>query len=223
MRKNMDCNINLSAIQLPPPPSQPKPTPESHPAIRFWQKADYLKWREKTAAPGMIKLCGKLPYLEDTDGKHLDDAIVKSIRKLLRAGWNELLSHEVAPQKWGQATQAVHAHIKVLWNVHFPFSCSLTMGGNSIISSSPTICLGRVGGLERSTRCGKEKRKLSQRWRLTTITRVTTMSATLSTMISIIEVTLRVSWVMVVRRVLPSQQWALGASARVLPMALPPP
>ncbi|KIJ10391.1 hypothetical protein PAXINDRAFT_157644 [Paxillus involutus ATCC 200175] len=49
-----------------------RPTPDTHPGIQFWNKADYTRWKETPAASAGVR--GKLPYLEDTNGNPIDDA-----------------------------------------------------------------------------------------------------------------------------------------------------
>jgi hypothetical protein len=113
--------IDFNVIQVPPlSPPQSQPTPEAHPAIWFWKKCDYLRWQETPAATTKNHPRGKLPYLEDADGKPLEDIMVRSIHKLLRAGWNDLLGRELAPRKWGHATQPALDYIKNLMERAYP-------------------------------------------------------------------------------------------------------
>lgn len=110
----LDLNQLHHNLHVPPPPPQPQPTRETHPDVRFWDKADYSLWCETPGAAAQIKARGKLPYLEHADGSALDENTVKAIRRLLCIGCNELVLHKIAPQKWGQATPSAIKRLKDL-------------------------------------------------------------------------------------------------------------
>jgi hypothetical protein len=112
--------VDFGPLELPSSTPQPQPTRESHPNIRFWKKADYMVWKGTAAAIQRNKPRGKLPYLEDAEGNWLDNETVKSVRKLLCVGLNDLFGRGIAPKKWGQATPGAIAYIKKLLECAHP-------------------------------------------------------------------------------------------------------
>ncbi|KAG9318348.1 hypothetical protein JVU11DRAFT_437 [Chiua virens] len=114
--------IDFTPLELPYSALQSQPTCETHPSSHFWKRTDYIDWKGTAAAVqrGNLKPHGKLLYLEDADGSSLDDATMKSIRKLLCVGLNDLLSRGIAPKKWGQATPGAVAHLRRLLEHAYP-------------------------------------------------------------------------------------------------------
>ncbi|KAG1811149.1 uncharacterized protein BJ212DRAFT_1375199, partial [Suillus subaureus] len=81
---DLDCTL-ISSV----PATANRPTRVIHPKIRFWTNDDFLGWLD--SPDGRRADRGKVPYLEDENGDPLTDPIVKSIRKLLRGAWAELV------------------------------------------------------------------------------------------------------------------------------------
>ncbi|KAI5997086.1 hypothetical protein EDD15DRAFT_2194754 [Pisolithus albus] len=80
--------------------SSKRPTPESSPSIRFWDREDWEKYLE--SPEGQTSKRGTLGYLEDEDGNPPSLKTGKAIRRLLRGGWAELVKQKLAPKSWGR-------------------------------------------------------------------------------------------------------------------------
>jgi hypothetical protein len=79
-----------------------RPSPQTHPKVRFWNKSDFVKWLDSPEADHTNR--GKLPFLEDENGNPISGVMVEPIRKALRAAWSELASRDLAPPSWGKLT-----------------------------------------------------------------------------------------------------------------------
>ncbi|KAG1847255.1 hypothetical protein C8R48DRAFT_677600 [Suillus tomentosus] len=77
-----------------------RPNAQTHPKVRFWNKADYLDWLDSVEATSGDR--GKLPFLEDENGNSISEAVVEAIRKSLRGAWSELATRNLAPSSWGK-------------------------------------------------------------------------------------------------------------------------
>ncbi|KAG1771362.1 hypothetical protein EV702DRAFT_1048990 [Suillus placidus] len=76
------------------------PSQDSHLKICFWSRADYNKYVEN--AKSGTGTWGKAPWLELVDGRSVTVDQFKSIRKVLRAAWAELVVQKLAPPTWSR-------------------------------------------------------------------------------------------------------------------------
>ncbi|KAH0835427.1 hypothetical protein J3R83DRAFT_9056 [Lanmaoa asiatica] len=83
----------------------PKPTVQTHPCIKFWNKNDWTTWIRQ---PQNYTTAGKTSFLEGENGEQLDMKTVGQIRDSMRLAWNDLASQKRAPFTWGRATASVH-------------------------------------------------------------------------------------------------------------------
>ncbi|KAG1884128.1 hypothetical protein F4604DRAFT_1919971 [Suillus subluteus] len=96
--------LQFDPASIPTPASNTqRPKPETHPNVRFWNKADYFDWLESAEANNAVGR-GKLAFLEDKNGDPISETTIDAIRKALRAAWSELLSCKLAPLTWGKLT-----------------------------------------------------------------------------------------------------------------------
>ncbi|KIJ05584.1 hypothetical protein PAXINDRAFT_103718 [Paxillus involutus ATCC 200175] len=80
-----------------------KATPETHPDIKFWNRADWVKWSERPE--NQVKANrGREPHLEGEHGEYINARKVKAIRASMRDAWNELAHRRLSPLTWGRAT-----------------------------------------------------------------------------------------------------------------------
>lgn len=110
---DLDCTL-ISSV----PATANRPTRVTHPKIRFWTNDDFLGWLD--SPDGRRADRGKVPYLEDENGDPLTDPIVKSIRKLLRGAWAELVRRKLAPKMWGKATATARQIVHTLMENSHP-------------------------------------------------------------------------------------------------------
>ncbi|KAG1766968.1 hypothetical protein EDD22DRAFT_950294 [Suillus occidentalis] len=96
-----DSGLELDSITPPFQPITKRPTRLTHPCVQFWTNEDFTAWLD--SPDGLRANRGKVPYLEDENGDPLTDTIIKSIRKLLRGAWAELIRRKLAPKTWGKA------------------------------------------------------------------------------------------------------------------------
>ncbi|KAG1780069.1 hypothetical protein EV702DRAFT_1194835 [Suillus placidus] len=96
-----------------------RPKPDTHPNIRFWNKADYFEWLELAEADNAVGR-GKLAFLEDENGDPISETTIDAIRKALRAAWSELLSCKLAPLTWGKLTASGGQLVNTLMENAFP-------------------------------------------------------------------------------------------------------
>ncbi|KAF9230876.1 hypothetical protein BU15DRAFT_68822 [Melanogaster broomeanus] len=90
----------LSASQLR---SQKQLTPETHSDVKFWNRANWVKWSE--GAENQLKSSrGAISYLEGENGEVININTVKAIRASMRDAWNELVRHDLSPASWGRAS-----------------------------------------------------------------------------------------------------------------------
>ncbi|KAG8216466.1 hypothetical protein J3R82DRAFT_6573 [Butyriboletus roseoflavus] len=82
----------------------PKPSLQTHPHIKFWNRNDWNKW---IGQPENYT-AGKTSFLEGEDGEQLDTKTVSLIRDSMRLAWNDLATQKRAPFTWGRATASVH-------------------------------------------------------------------------------------------------------------------
>ncbi|KAG1735429.1 hypothetical protein EDB19DRAFT_1830268 [Suillus lakei] len=95
-----------------------RPTPQTHPKIRFWNQIDYIEWLDTSM--GRLSHRGKLGYLEDENGGPIAATMVKGIRKALRAGWCELTNRKLAPKTWGVLSASGRKLIHTLMEDAYP-------------------------------------------------------------------------------------------------------
>ncbi|KAG1823590.1 uncharacterized protein BJ212DRAFT_1296181 [Suillus subaureus] len=98
--------FQFNPLSIPTPTSTSNaehPNPETHPNVRFWDKAEYLKWLDSADAEHTA-LHGKLAFLEDSNGNPVLETTINAIRKALHAAWSELLIHKLTPLTWGKLT-----------------------------------------------------------------------------------------------------------------------
>ncbi|KAG1823834.1 uncharacterized protein BJ212DRAFT_1326866 [Suillus subaureus] len=124
---DLDCTL-ISSV----PATANRPTRVTHPKIRFWTNDDFLGWLD--SPDGRRADRGKVPYLEDENGDPLTDPIVKSIRKLLRGAWAELVRRKLAPKTWGKATATARQIVQVDPTVNI-----LPSTPDSLLAPSPTM------------------------------------------------------------------------------------
>ncbi|KAG1818007.1 uncharacterized protein BJ212DRAFT_1348239, partial [Suillus subaureus] len=110
---DLDCTL-ISSV----PATANRPTRVIHPKIRFWTNDDFLGWLD--SPDGRRADRGKVPYLEDENGDPLTDPIVKSIRKLLRGAWAELVRRKLAPKTWGKAAATARQIVHTLMENSHP-------------------------------------------------------------------------------------------------------
>ncbi|KIK71824.1 hypothetical protein PAXRUDRAFT_181779 [Paxillus rubicundulus Ve08.2h10] len=91
----------------------PRPTRESHPNIRFWTLADYLKWFNNSPE-AQAGVHGRVDYLEHKDGSGVSPDTLAVIRQTMRNGWTTLAKCDLAPQSWGQIDAMGHQKFRVL-------------------------------------------------------------------------------------------------------------
>ncbi|KAG1853514.1 hypothetical protein F4604DRAFT_1686317 [Suillus subluteus] len=101
---NNPFQFNPSSIPTPTSTSNAEhPNPETHPNVRFWDKAEYLEWLDSADAEHTA-LRGKLEFLEDSNGNPISETTIDAIRKALHAAWLELLIRKPTPLTWGKLT-----------------------------------------------------------------------------------------------------------------------
>ncbi|KAG1736158.1 uncharacterized protein EDB91DRAFT_1250167 [Suillus paluster] len=112
--------LQLDPASIPTPASNlQRPKPETHPNIRFWNKADYFKWLESAEADNAVGR-GKLAFLEDENGDPISETTIDAIRKALPAAWSELLSRKLAPLTWGKLTASGSQLVNTLMENAYP-------------------------------------------------------------------------------------------------------
>ncbi|KAI5991186.1 hypothetical protein EDD15DRAFT_2369106 [Pisolithus albus] len=99
-------------------PNEKPPTRNSHPSVQFWRQQDYEEWLDTPEA--LISSNGKYGFLEDEDGKSLLADTLKAIRKAIRAGWMELVNHNMAPKTWGKASASARQTFHRILERDFP-------------------------------------------------------------------------------------------------------
>ncbi|KAG1722677.1 hypothetical protein EDB19DRAFT_1954688 [Suillus lakei] len=95
-----------------------RPTPQTHPKIRFWNQIDYIEWLDTSM--GRLSHHRKLGYLEDENGGPIATTMVKGIRKALCAGWCELTNRKLAPKTWGVLSASGRKLIHTLMEDAYP-------------------------------------------------------------------------------------------------------
>ncbi|KAG1719421.1 uncharacterized protein EDB91DRAFT_1257682 [Suillus paluster] len=95
-----------------------RPTPQTHPKVRFWNQIDYIEWLDTSM--GRLSDRGKLGYLEHENGGSIPATMVKGIRKALRAGWCELTNRKLAPKTWGVLSASGRKLIHTLMEDAYP-------------------------------------------------------------------------------------------------------
>ncbi|KAG1770584.1 hypothetical protein EV702DRAFT_1049310 [Suillus placidus] len=95
-----------------------RPTPQTHPKIRFWNQIDYIEWLDTSM--GQLSHRRKLGYLKDKNGGPIAATMVKGIHKALRAGWCELTNRKLAPKTWGVLSASGRKLIHTLMEDAYP-------------------------------------------------------------------------------------------------------
>ncbi|KIJ07607.1 hypothetical protein PAXINDRAFT_19210 [Paxillus involutus ATCC 200175] len=96
-----------------------QPTAETHPNIKFWNRADWAKWSER--AENQLKSTrGIIPYLEGEHGEAISAMKVKAIRGSMRDAWNELASRGLSPVSWGRASTTARKLFRALMEGDWP-------------------------------------------------------------------------------------------------------
>jgi hypothetical protein len=113
-----DSGLELDSITPPFQPITKRPTRLTHPCVQFWTNEDFTAWLD--SPDGLRANRGKVPYLEDENGDPLTDTIIKSIRKLLRGAWAELIRRKLAPKTWGKASATARQVVHTLMENAFP-------------------------------------------------------------------------------------------------------
>ena len=90
---------NVNPILLPANPEK-RPTPESHPHIRFWTRTKFFEWQESPEGHAHVR--GSAPYLEQENGDLIEEAVLVEIRCTMRSAWAELRNCGLAPSSWGK-------------------------------------------------------------------------------------------------------------------------
>lgn len=103
-----------------------RPTRESSPLIRFWDREDWEKYLE--SPEGQKSKRGTLGFLEDKDGNLPSLKTGKAIRKLLRGGWAELVNWQPAPMSWGRLPASGRKFIHDLMENAYPMFKFATNG-----------------------------------------------------------------------------------------------
>ncbi|KAG1781320.1 hypothetical protein EV702DRAFT_1042437 [Suillus placidus] len=115
---NDPLQFDPASISTPASTTQ-RPKPDTHPNIRFWNKADYVEWLESAEADNAVGR-GKLAFLEDENGDPISETTIDAIQKALRAAWSELLSRKLAPLTWGKLTASGGQLVNTLMENAFP-------------------------------------------------------------------------------------------------------
>ncbi|KAI6035907.1 hypothetical protein BKA83DRAFT_4119883 [Pisolithus microcarpus] len=105
---------------------EPRPTWETSPLIRFWDREDWERYLE--SPEGLKSKRGTLGYLEDEDGNPPSPKTGKAMRKLLRGGWAELVNRQLAPTSWGRLSASGHKFIHDLMENAYPMFRFATNG-----------------------------------------------------------------------------------------------
>ncbi|KAG1745054.1 uncharacterized protein EDB91DRAFT_1080562 [Suillus paluster] len=95
-----------------------RPTPQTHPKVRFWNQIDYIEWLDTFM--GRLSDRGKLGYLEHENGGSIPATMVKGIQKALHAGWCELTNRKLAPKTWGVLSASGRKLIHTLMEDAYP-------------------------------------------------------------------------------------------------------
>ncbi|KAG2039118.1 hypothetical protein BDR03DRAFT_952900 [Suillus americanus] len=95
-----------------------RPNRETHPNVKFWTKASFLKWLDSAGGDGHSR--GKLPFLEDDHGEPIPESIIEAIRKTLRVTWTELAIRGLAPLSWGRVTASAAELTNTIMEKAFP-------------------------------------------------------------------------------------------------------
>jgi hypothetical protein len=116
---NDPLQFNPASIPAPISDAAQRPSPQTHPKVQFWNKADYFKWLDSADAANAVGR-GKLAFLEDENGDPIPETTIDAIRKALRAAWSELLIRKLAPLTWGKLTASGAQLINSLMENAYP-------------------------------------------------------------------------------------------------------
>ncbi|KAI9568686.1 hypothetical protein HD554DRAFT_2038685 [Boletus coccyginus] len=83
-----------------------KPTPQTHPHIKFWNKSDWNVWTRKAKNDSHDP--GKTLFLEEENRELIDIKTVSLIHDSMHLAWNDLAVQKCAPFTWGCATASAH-------------------------------------------------------------------------------------------------------------------
>ncbi|KIJ58870.1 hypothetical protein HYDPIDRAFT_33743 [Hydnomerulius pinastri MD-312] len=113
-------DVHIDPLLISTPQSDAKqPTPETHPSIKFWNWADWVKWSER--AENHIKSSrGIMPFLEGENGEVINARQVKAIRDSMRDTWGELACRNISPTSWGRASTSAHKLFRSLIKSDWP-------------------------------------------------------------------------------------------------------
>lgn len=92
------------------------PTPETHPAIKFWTKSDWETWKKKA----QNHRASNTSYLEDQNGKPLTTKRTRDIRTTMRSVWEDLARDRLAPSSWGRATVTARQRMRDIMYREWP-------------------------------------------------------------------------------------------------------
>ncbi|KAG2152969.1 hypothetical protein DEU56DRAFT_958276 [Suillus clintonianus] len=111
--------LNAPLIPISPTDSQ-RPSRATHPNVRFWDQIDFQKWCDTPAGQGHSSSPVNLVYLEDENGRTVSSRTIKSIRRVLRGGWSELVTRKIAPHSWGKLSASGRQLIHTFMEHEFP-------------------------------------------------------------------------------------------------------
>jgi hypothetical protein len=85
---------------IDPALSSARPTPKTHPKVRWWTMGQFENWLKTPEA--MATVCTTEPYLENENGDSISMKELTEIRTTVRSAWAKLVNRKLAPRVWGQ-------------------------------------------------------------------------------------------------------------------------
>ncbi|KAF8121391.1 hypothetical protein EV363DRAFT_1406232 [Boletus edulis] len=80
--------------------SSSRPTPNTHPKVRWWKAEQFENWLKTPEAMAMVRTTE--PYLENENSDSISMKELTEIHTTVRSAWAELVNQRLAPRVWGQ-------------------------------------------------------------------------------------------------------------------------
>ncbi|KAI9567404.1 hypothetical protein HD554DRAFT_2173514 [Boletus coccyginus] len=95
-----------------------KPTPQTHPHIKFWNKSDWNTWTRKAKNDSHDP--GKTLFLEGENRELINIKTVSLICDSMCLAWNDLATQKCALFTWGHATASAHDYFHLYMEDKWP-------------------------------------------------------------------------------------------------------